>query len=991
MSAASSFSDWQAGQIIVQGPVSTGCRDQWPTQTLVPARRLRQGPRGYNRRHHGDPRVRRVLTLVFFLSGAAALLFQTLWFRQAGLVFGNGVWASSLVLSSFMAGLALGNALAPRLVASRPPLRVYVALEVAIGLAGLALVAALPDVGLRLAPLFRGLADRAAALNAARFAVSFALLLLPTTAMGATLPTLVGAVSRSREDFGGTLGWLYGWNTAGAVAGSLLGEFLLLERLGVPGTGLCAAAANLAAAALALGLWRRSRPAAAEPDPPAPSRLPPAGLLVAAALCGGIVLGLEVAWFRFLQLFVVSDSFAFAVMLAVVLGGIALGGLLAGRWLTRQASAPAFLPALALVGAALTVASWASFEAALRPGSPGRAGDLPTIGLRAAWLMLPTCLLSGVLFPLLGQRLREGAGAVAATGWLTLANTAGAALGALAAGLLLLPALGVEGTIWLLALLYLGVAVATLPAIGASLAGRRALVASTVVLLGLVAALPRDLMRGRHVPRIASRYPGEPVVLAAHEGRTEMSLYLARRVLGHPVVVRLMTDGFSMSARNFYCERYMRAYAFLPLAAHPKPRQALLISFGLGSTAEALTDSAELTRIDVVDISRDILRLGRLVFPPGRYPLDDPRVHVHVEDGRQYLQTTGESYDVVTAEPPPPLNAGVVNLYSREYFGLVRARLRPGGFCTHWLPVYLLRQEATRSVVRGFCDVFPDCTLWTGAGLNWMLVGSREAGGPVTEEEFSRPWRQERLATSLRRAALETPAHLAATFLADGPFLGRMTAGTQPLVDAWPLRLGRRSAAAADLQGYYAMMEPDAVRERIATSAALRRLVPAGVLAAIGPALDQQRILDDYFLSAYGHLPALDHPPLFEALTRTGSRSLPWVAAGHEPREADALAGALPPGLASDEGTHLAALQSLAERDYASAAAGFARVPHRRGTAELRILSLCLAGEGEAAAPLFGSLTRPQPDPEREFWAWLRSHCAPPPPDSPPWAWKRAG
>ncbi len=178
----------------------------------------------------------------------------------------------------------------------------------------------------------------------------------------------------------------------------------------------------------------------------------------------------------------------------------------------------------------------------------------------------------------------------------------------------------------------------------------------------------------------------------------------------------------------------MKLFVYLPVALHPDPRSALLISYGVGSTAKALTDTAGLETIDVVDTSRDVLEMNRIVYPdPGSLPLADPRVRVHIEDGRFFLQTTSKRFDIITGEPPPPKHAGIVNLYTREYFALVRDRLREGGIATYWLPVHALTESDSKAILRAFCDVFEDCTLWDGSPLNWIMMGTRDARGPVSQ------------------------------------------------------------------------------------------------------------------------------------------------------------------------------------------------------------------------------------------------------------------
>ena len=165
-------------------------------------------------------------------------------------------------------------------------------------------------------------------------------------------------------------------------------------------------------------------------------------------------------------------------------------------------------------------------------------------------------------------------------------------------------------------------------------------------------------------------------------------------------------------------------------------------------------------------------------------------MNVHVEDGRYFLQATARRYDLITAEPPPPKHAGVVNLYSAEYFALARSRLRPGGFLTYWLPVHSLEEDDSRAVVRAFCDAFPDCTLWAGTELDWMLAGSNGAASPVDEAVFRRQWDDPKVGPELRRLGIENPEQLGALFMADAEGLAAFAGSAEPLVDDRPQRLG---------------------------------------------------------------------------------------------------------------------------------------------------------------------------------------------------------
>lgn len=771
-------------------------------------------------------------------SGAAALLFETLWFRLVALVLGSGVWASSVVLAGFMVGLAIGNGVAARYAAGwKRPMRAYAGLELTVAALGLLVVWTIPALTRLVAPLLGGALQDPLALNALRFGVALCLLAAPAAAMGATLPTLVRVLASDAESFGSLLGRLYGWNTAGAVIGALLGELVLIERLGLRGTALVASALDVFAALAGLALARGMAPAPAPlPAQSAPLSRGSLRILFAGALAGGALLALEVVWFRFLALRVLGTALVFAVILAVVLAGIALGGVLAGRWCARDPEAPAMAAPLACLAGAALVASFACFSA-----PSGRyLSRLPDIVAPAALLMLPTCVLSGMLFVLIGARLQAELRADArAAGLLTLANTLGAAAGALLAGFLLLPRIGVGGSLLALAVLY----AATAALLGAPPGRRRVTLLAAVPLALAVLLFPRGLVE-RSARANAQRFAGDGSrLLALREGRLETLVYLRREAWGEPYYDWLLTNGFSMAGTNPGSQRYMKLFAYWPLALQPEAKRALLVCFGVGNTASALVHAPGLESIDVVDLSPDVLEMSALLYPAERHPLRDPRVRVHVEDGRFFLQTTAQRFDLITAEPPPPKNAGVVNLYSREYFALVRQRLNPGGIATHWLPVYQLSAGDARSVVAAFCSVFEDCSLWSGRGLEFMLAGTNGLGSGPSEEAFARLWRAPKSAADLEDVGLESPELLSATFLGDAAFLRELTAGTPLLDDDHPLRLSAQPQYTVDPL-FQRLLDAEGARERFAQSGWIRRIWPAGL---------RERSLGAFWIQAIGN------------------------------------------------------------------------------------------------------------------------------------------
>jgi predicted membrane-bound spermidine synthase len=838
--------------------------------------------------------VTRRLSAIFFLSGAASLLFETLWFRLAGLAFGSSAVASAIVLAAFMSGLALGNIAAPRLAGGRNALRVYAAIELTIAVTGLALVLLFPVLTHALAPLFRSFA----AVNVLRVVFAFALLLLPSTMMGATLPAIVTALTRDERSFVRALGLLYGCNTIGAVAGALAGELLLIRAFGLRGTGVVAALGSATAALAALRCGDRLQPVERRLKPaPTP---PPRRLLFVAAASGFALLALEVVWFRFVILWVSATSIAFAVMLAIVLSGIGLGALAASAAADRFHN-PGLVATLSAIFVVLAYAGFVPF----RYGAVG--SDTLNVVVNSLRLMFAVSALSGALFTMIGRDIEHAVGdGLRATAAMTFANTVGAAAGAVIAGFVGIPLIGVERTFFVIAALYVVIAVAA--------EARRAAIAAVIV----VAFFPFGFMRRHFLPMATSSLHNARLI-AVREGPTETAMLLRTDYAARPYVYRLVTNSFSMSATTFSSKRYMSAFVYLPLALRPETHDALLISYGVGVTAKRLTEAKQLQSIDVVDISKNILDLSSQIWGAAN-PLGDKRVRVHVEDGRFFLLSTPRRFDLITAEPPPPKNAGIVNLYTRDYFALVRDRLTDRGMATYWLPVYQLTESDTKSIIRGFCDAFPDCSLWSGAGAEWILAGSRGESKP-SYEAFSRQWRDPVSASTLARIGIETPEQLATMFLADAPMLARYTANAPPLTDDFPLRLSP-SPPAAIAASYLQLM--DGAPRAFAESAFVRRNLPDEVIAAAPTLYPVQRLIDRRLLIPGARWPMPPPPLLKNLLTTTNVRTLPRLLFESDPwLEDNALArraeGDPDPQLAA-----LAAIGAISDRDYARAAGLFA-------------------------------------------------------------------
>ncbi len=916
----------------------------------------------------------RILSLVFFLSGASALVFETLWFRLAGLALGNSVWATSLVLASFMGGLAIGNALAGRYGHQiRRPIRFYALLEVLIGVAGLILVCVFPTLNQLLSPFFSGLIDRPVELNLLRVSLAFSFMLAPAAAMGATLPVLVKGLSQCGVSFSQSLGVLYGCNALGGMAGALLGEILLIDLFGVRGTGVAAMVASCVAAVSAVSLDRRAGPAdlsSSRAPTPVAFSIRSWRLLAAAFLSGGILLALEVVWFRFMALFAVGTSLNFALMLSVVLAGIGIGSVIASRWLCGP-SFHRLESAVALLSGSLLVCTYTSFSSPTWGLESFIQSEEGLVIARSLRLMLFVSILSGVLFTVIGKALHdELASDTRAAGYLTLANTSGAMIGALLSGFLLLPFLGMELSFFTLALAYAVVAILTA---SQSTPGqqviRRLILGCACGLFGLgLLFFPFGHMHAgifSHVLR--SNHELGYQTIAIRESPTETIFYLQRSRWGQPHSYVLQTNSHNMSATHVQARAYMKFFVYLPVALHPNPRRALLISYGIGSTAKALTDTRSLEHIDIVDISRDILELNRIVYPRTEdYPLADPRVDVHIEDGRFFLQTTTDSYDLITAEPPPPKAAGVGSLYSKEYFQLIHDRLKVGGMATYWLPMTEVEESESRAIMRAFIEVFPESSLWMGSGTEWILFGVRGPAEAVSAQDFSRQWNDPVVGPELRELGVESPAQLGAHYLADGDELRSLTQDHLPLVDDFPHRLAPRFPVKTIEREYARLIEPKGSQEHFAKSAHIRRLWPEQIRRDSISSFPARQQLHDIFAGLHAVGP--DQTTLARVhwvLTQTDLKNLALWILGTDATELRAIRRL------NRQDHFMLQLRlgeaALAERNYELAVRHFTR-SHRQqpGIASYRLIyALCLTHrktEAEALAREVTARQVPHPD-----------------------------
>ncbi len=700
----------------------------------------------------GRPDVYLWVLICFFLSGFTGLIYQTAWSQQLTLVFGASEPAVATVLAAYMGGLALGAAWAgARAARLRRPVLAYALLEAGIGICALFV-----PCGLRLADALQvwllggtelGVVDQGSTLF--YLVASFAILLLPTALMGATLPVLARHAVTRDDQLSARIGWLYTVNTAGAALGALFSAFFLLPHWGLLPTVWTAVLLNglIFLCAGALDRASRAAPSLAGPAPETPSRMPADGrfILPVMLVSGAVSFTFEVFWTRLLTHVLGGSVYAFGTMLATFLVGLALGAGLALRFATdRERARLAFAAAEAGVAILFLGAFWlADFWPGL--GASGAHRPWTGAGL-AALVLLPGALCLGATFPL-AVRIRAASAeqASAASGAVFAWNTVGAIVGAIGGAFFVLPALGYAHTARGLALVSLALALWVLrPAPRPRAAGRLAVLGVVALLtVGLwPLAPPWQLLR--HSPLGQNQQPAdEPSAsgggdVVFHAVGRSANVLLVDQLSGW----RLTTNGLPESlierpGVRLAALKVARYMAGLPTVARPQGRSWLVVGLGGGVMLEEIPPSV--TAIDVVELEPQVIAANRAVSSLRRKdPLADPRVRLHINDARSALRLGTRRFDAIVSQPSHPWTAGSSHLFTREFFQLVHDRLNPEGVFLQWIGVSFIDDELLRSLVATLTDVFPQlevyvpqgsaAVLFLGAKTRLQLVANGEAG-----------------------------------------------------------------------------------------------------------------------------------------------------------------------------------------------------------------------------------------------------------------------
>ena len=700
-------------------------------------------------------KIKLLVWIIFILSGASALIYEVIWMRQLTLVFGSTVFATSTVLTAFMAGLALGSYYFGRKIdeSNISPLKLYAYLEAGIG--GFCIIwhILLAILSALYVLIFRHITSEFYTLSLIRFILTFGILLIPSTLMGGTLPVLTRFFVKRLEQLGTNIGILYALNTFGAVIGTVAAGFFLIQALGIKWTLGVGIAINFGVALIVLLLDKITQKSESDNTEKAnrkqitetpvqdiepaiqigKSRFPLRTIvLIAIGISGFCALSYEVLWTRILVFFLGSTTYAFATMLAAFLFGIALGSMILARWVDRIKQPVITFGFIQLGIGLFAVILMPAFEELY---SVSRALQ-STFGASRFWtffscflvMSLPTFLM-GASFPLVTkiytgneQQLGRSIGNVYAV------NTIGSILGAFCAGFILIPLLNIRPSIILMVGLNTGIGCLLVLTGWRSAKGTAETseekqnepkvakafsqglgIGIPIITLGLAAVLLFSLNQPIFLKSTIykTQRPGDQVV--DYQEEVDGTVTTLKDDEG---VYRLYVDANQAADASRWDSPSHRVIAHLPLLLHPNPKRALVVGFGMGLTSHSITQHG--VKVDAIELSKGVISAAREYFVHiNRNIFKNRLFNYQINDGRNHILMTKKKYDMISTGIIHPLvSAGSSNIYTEDFYKLCRRILTEDGVMCQWVPLHRLPESHYKMIVRTFINVFPETTLW---------------------------------------------------------------------------------------------------------------------------------------------------------------------------------------------------------------------------------------------------------------------------------------
>ena len=747
-----------------------------------------------------------IILILFFFSGASALVYEVVWMKMLTVVFGATALAISTTLASFMAGLALGNYWFGRLVdRSHRPLLIYALLEFGIGIFAFIMPAIFSLLDSIYISVYQDITQNYIGLSLIRFVLSFVVLIIPTTLMGGTLPVITRFLFRRSGHLGERISQLYSVNTLGAVVGTFAAGFFLIAALGIHEAAYLAGVINLLIAAVMVALDRKYSAKSEENNQnsivasdtltgsnqsnqlftPRLARL----ALWAIGISGFCSLAYEVLWVRALVFILDNTSHAFTTMLSAFLFGLALGSLVVARWVdsTRRlfiifGIVEVFIGFFAL----LSIPVFGNLGASLGGASDYTATNqwlwvLTRFGRSFFMMLIPTVLM-GMTIPIATRFYAKGkAGVGKAVGRVFAVNTMGGVLGSFLAGFLLIPLIGISNSIMLIAAINAAIGIALMLAEPVmKYRNRLKMVAANAALI--VTALAVLLSYG------------QLMFISPTERATMQNVLYYEEGVGATVKVyqdvfldkTLSIDGFPVAGTTQRHQDGQKSLGNMPLLLSQVDQPGVsIIGFGAGGSSWAAT-LYDTSSIETVELVPAVLEAARFFPEINHGVLDDPQLNIITGDGRNYLLLTDKTYDIISVDATSPKSAGSGSLYTEEFYQLCRQRLSQDGLMLQWLPFHLLSEEELKMTARTFLQVFPHASLWFSFQRNYFLLVGTQQPLSLDFQRLVSLISQEGIQQELEPLGINDAYDVLACFMMDEETLSGYVAGARLNTDNHP-------------------------------------------------------------------------------------------------------------------------------------------------------------------------------------------------------------
>ncbi len=757
---------------------------------------------------HTNFSLKIVILSAFFLSGLSALIYEVVWMRLLSLTFGTTVFAVSTVLTAFMAGLALGSFVFGKFVdrTSISPIKLYLILEICIGIFGLASPFLFNAVEVVYMPLVRHFFDSFYLFSIFRFFIVFLIVLTGTAIMGATLPVLSKFFVSKTEDAGLVVGRLYGINTFGAVVGTFTAGFFLIPYLGVWSTLLIAVALNLL---IGFGIYflfkgedvLESRVLSVKKKPmnvaedSKRSRL----ILIGFAISGFSALAYEVVWTKILALIIGSSVYAFSTMLVTFLLGLALGSYVMSKNVKRFRGSEFTVFALVQLLIALSVLVALFFIGKLPIIFLEMARVVPRnfLGIQIiqfamafAIMFVPTFLL-GTVFPLCltmytqtFERVGEDVGRLYAY------NTFGTIFGSFCTGFIFIPLLGTENSLKIIILINLTLSLFFLIKFSKKYFFGKLKVALPIYLFVcfLFFIVPK------WNPLAMNSNFSNLLAVAVTDAYYKLQSYLDSEIIytdedvTTSVLIFRDKDGFKGLHVGGHAEggnsivdlpAHVKLAA-IPALLHKNPKDTLMIGLGAGVTLGSLSQMDGVETMDVVELSGAVVQANSFFVDDNHDVLNDERTNLIVDDGRHFLQSTKKQYDLIISGPSYSWVSGTSNLFTKEFFELSKSRIKDDGLVAMWFQIYNVTPDHVKTFLKTAANVFPNVSVWmSGTGGELIVIGSKTEHGfdyPLLKERLS----MEKVKNEIERVAPATVDVITSFYLMDSDKIEEI-AGEAPL------------------------------------------------------------------------------------------------------------------------------------------------------------------------------------------------------------------